>query len=170
VATTLARTFGDERRRRRPFPFVSAPADGHATSASGRATSGDGAEQPGILIVDDDPDIVESLVMVLEGSLQGVRVLSAGSGAEALEILRSVPVQVIVTDYKMPGLNGLELLARARALRPKVGGVLCTAFPQSALGEAATWPPNVELMTKPFSAEGVLETVSRHLALDGRAG
>ncbi|HZM80989.1 MAG TPA: response regulator [Candidatus Limnocylindrales bacterium] len=76
-------------------------------------TAAEGNEQETILVVDDDPDILR--VVEVNLSLQGYRVLTASSGAEALSLVESQRPHLAVVDLMMPGMDGLELTRRLRA-------------------------------------------------------
>ena len=80
----------------------------------------------GILVVDDE----ESNLKVLERMLKkaGYSVLLASSGPEALDILRAEQPELVLTDLRMPGMDGLELLRAARTVAPSTEVVLMTAF------------------------------------------
>jgi len=65
-----------------------------------------------ILIVDDQPDLVENIQLTLESA--GHQVLTANDGVEALAVLQSQPVDLILADIAMPGLNGYQLYERVR--------------------------------------------------------
>ncbi len=67
-----------------------------------------------LLIVDDEPDILESLCDLFHAALDGVQCRTAASGTQALEILQKGGVDLILSDYKMPGMNGLDLLVHLR--------------------------------------------------------
>jgi PAS domain S-box-containing protein len=87
-----------------------------------------------ILIVDDDHDIVDALRRSL---CDQYTVYTAGSGVEALETLAREEIAVILTDQRMPGLTGVQLLERARHIQPAALGIICSAhFDSAALGEA----------------------------------
>jgi len=73
-----------------------------------QAATAAGQALPTILVVDDEPGIVEPLAKIFEK--ESLRVLTAHGGTEALEILRRVPVSVLLTDLVMPGMSGLDLL------------------------------------------------------------
>ena len=79
-----------------------------------------------ILIVDDE-ELQRSL---LKGFLQkqGFQVLSAANGADALQIFRHTPVELVLLDHRMPDMNGDELLARMKAQNPLVRAIMITAF------------------------------------------
>jgi PAS domain S-box-containing protein len=81
-----------------------------------------------ILLVDDDELVRAGTAMMLE-ELGHAVVAEAGSGREALAALREhVAVNVLMTDQAMPGMNGLELIAQARALRPGLRALLATGY------------------------------------------
>jgi len=65
-----------------------------------------------ILVVDDQPEILENLALVLEA--EGYQVLTAADGLQALEVLASQPVDLVVADIAMPRLNGYQLYERVR--------------------------------------------------------
>lgn len=118
-----------------------------------------------ILIVDDEVDILESLKQLFEVSLKDVNVATAEGGAGALAIIKSQPVDLIVTDYKMPGMNGLEFLSEARKLVPKVPRILVTAFPDLELAIKAVNDAKIEnFFTKPVEPSKVIEIVRNVLA------
>src|SRR5216110_3298208 len=79
-----------------------------------------------LLVADDDPGLRESLERTL--TREGYRVLLASDGRAALERLQDGAIDLIVTDLKMPGLTGLELLRAAKAIAPAVDVIRRTAF------------------------------------------
>ncbi|MFZ7127056.1 MAG: sigma-54-dependent transcriptional regulator [Desulfobacterales bacterium] len=78
-----------------------------------------------ILIVDDEKNYTAILSAVL--GEEGFQTLSANSGQEALDILASDPVDLVLTDMKMPGMDGLELLERAKQVDPDLPVIMMTA-------------------------------------------
>ena len=82
-----------------------------------------------VLVVDDEPDIVDSFADLIEVALPGTSVTKARSGAEALEHMRRASFDVILSDFRMPGMNGLELLEEASRVAPGVATVMMTAYP-----------------------------------------
>ncbi|HUJ27685.1 MAG TPA: response regulator [Myxococcales bacterium] len=78
-----------------------------------------------VLLVDDDPDALESLQQVIERS--GVTCHKAENGPEALTAIREHPVQVIISDHDMPGMDGVELLKIVATRYPLVSRILLTA-------------------------------------------
>ena len=112
-----------------------------------------------VLLVDDDPDVLMTLRASLEWA--GLRVVQAGSGEEALSILASRSAEqfdVLVTDYAMPSLNGVDLALRGRLLQPGLPVVIITGFAEiRPQGEAL--PETVRVLHKPFQREALLEAV-----------
>ncbi len=90
-----------------------------------------------ILFVDDEPDILDAIQELLEASIPGCRVLSAPSARVALEILASERIDLIVSDFKMPGMDGIEFLFQARRLHPNIPRVMFTAFHSEDLARRA---------------------------------
>ncbi|BEU96150.1 response regulator [Acidovorax sp. DW039] len=79
-----------------------------------------------VLCVDDEPSILSALKRVLRS--EDCKVLQAGSGAEALTLLEQNPVDVVVSDMRMPGMDGAELLAQVRARWPGTSRILLTGY------------------------------------------
>lgn len=124
-----------------------------------------GSRPQAILVVDDEVDILESLKQLFEVSLKEIKVLTAEGGAAALAYLKSEPVDLIVTDYKMPGMNGLEFLSEARKVAPKVPRILVTAFPDLELAIRAVNDAKIEnFFTKPVEPGKVIDIVRAVLA------
>ena len=81
--------------------------------------------KPRIAVLDDEERMVEILAMVLRR--EGYEVHAFQQGKSALEALESQPFDLLLTDLKMPGLDGIEVLRRAKALDPKLPVILVTA-------------------------------------------
>src|SRR5690349_16462392 len=84
------------------------------------------AEPATLLVADDDPGLRESLERTL--TREGYRVVLASDGRAALERVQAGGIDLIVTDLKMPGLTGLELLRAAKTIAPDIDVILLTAF------------------------------------------
>lgn len=80
--------------------------------------------KPVILCVDDDPELLRVIVRTLR--LDGYEVLTAGSAAEALELLHARAIAVLVSDFHMPQMNGVELSVRAREIQPETVRIMIT--------------------------------------------
>ncbi|MEE9386288.1 MAG: sigma-54 dependent transcriptional regulator [Nannocystaceae bacterium] len=79
-----------------------------------------------VMVVDDEPSIVEALRKVL--GKEGYHVLTAGNGREALALLRRGLVHVMISDLRMPGMEGTDLLKAVKAITPEVEVVVMTAY------------------------------------------
>jgi two-component system response regulator HydG len=112
-----------------------------------------------ILIVDDDPDGREAMKLFLEG--EGFEVAEASSGAPALEVLDESPVDLVISDLKMPGLDGMGLLAAVRASRPELPVVIATASNEVALGIAAIRSGAADYLVKPIDFDALLASIDR---------
>jgi DNA-binding NtrC family response regulator len=118
-----------------------------------------------VLVVDDDNDILESLVDLLTAQVPNLRCLVATSGAQALPLLERERVDLIVSDYKMPGMDGVEFLKQARARAPRVPRILLTAFADLAIAIQAINEAGVEMFfTKPLDPDRVVAVVRDSLA------
>jgi two-component system response regulator HydG len=115
-----------------------------------------------ILIVDDELENRETLRAVLER--EGHACVEADSGAAALALLRECPeIRLLITDLKMPGMDGLELLQAARIQRPDVQRLLVTAFGTIEDTVAAMRSGAFDVLPKPLKARVIRETVQRLL-------
>jgi Nif-specific regulatory protein len=106
-----------------------------------------------ILVVDDEQDNLDAFRFNFRKVFD---IVSAGSGAEALEILKDKDVAVIITDQRMPRMTGLELLRAAKDLRPDAVGIILTAFTDvDVLIEAINLGQVYRYITKPWEAKEV---------------
>jgi DNA-binding NtrC family response regulator len=120
-----------------------------------------------VLLIDDEADVLNALRKLLKRSLPQINIVTARSGPEALGLLQQGKVDLIVTDYRMPGMDGLEFLQKANEIAPDVPRVMITAFPEPKLASDAANNAKVSLMvTKPFDYEyfvGVIASIlDRH--------
>ena len=86
-----------------------------------------------IMVVDDDPALLEALPETLRLRMNGVTVDTADSAAAALDRIASQNYDAIVTDIKMPGMDGLALLSEIRARRPDTPILIITGHGEHAL-------------------------------------
>ena len=117
-----------------------------------------------VLVVDDEDLVRETLVVTLEDA--GFVVLAAGSGAEALALLEAEePVDALVSDMSMPGMDGLALIRRVHALRPGLPAILLTGFAGEAreLATGAASRP-FSLLRKPISVAQLIDRIEAILA------
>src|SRR2546430_13730257 len=81
-----------------------------------------------VLIVDDDPALLQALPEALQMRMTGLTVDTAQSGAVALDRITARDYDAIVTDIKIPGMDGLELLAEIRTHRPDTPTLMITGY------------------------------------------
>ena len=114
-----------------------------------------------ILVVDDD----ESLRRVTQVQLQqaGYRAEASSSGRQALEVLQSQTVDLVLTDLKMPGMSGLELLRAVQAQQPDTMVVLMTAYGTIETAVEAVKSGAYDYITKPVNQEELLLLLDRAL-------
>jgi DNA-binding NtrC family response regulator len=124
---------------------------------------------PTILIVDDEADVRDSLALLYSIEMPGVRVETAADGHDALERLAASPVDLIVTDYVMPGMDGIEFLRRATEVVPGTPRVMISAYGDLQLVIQALNQGHLDnFFSKPLKLQEVLD-VSKALLRDRRA-
>ena len=104
-----------------------------------------------ILIIDDEQGYRDLLSMELAD--QGYNALTASGGAQALEILKNEAVDVIITDMKMPKMDGLDVVIASRRLRPGIPIILMTGYAVEERVEEALSRKASTCLRKPFQAE-----------------
>jgi DNA-binding NtrC family response regulator len=116
---------------------------------------------PRLLIVDDDPEMTR-LIQVELGRLE-FDVIATNSGAEGLQALRDHPVDVVVTDLRMPDLDGMEVLRAAADHRPEAKVIMITAFGSIASAIEAMRAGAFDYLSKPFELDELVLAVEKAL-------
>ncbi len=114
-----------------------------------------------ILILDDEPKMTELLVRSLERS--GYEATGTSSPSHALELLKSDRFDVLVTDLRMPDMDGLEILTRTKAIDPGIDVILMTAYASIDTVRDAMKRGAVDYLEKPVSAEQDLKPLLARL-------
>jgi len=114
-----------------------------------------------ILVVDDSSTTIEVLERNLRG--RGFRVLAASSVAEAIRVLENAPVDVVITDLKMPGASGLELVRHVRENYDRTEVVMITGYPSIEGAVEAVKTGAEEYLAKPFTDEELFAVVDKAL-------
>lgn len=112
-----------------------------------------------ILVVDDDEialDVVSSLL-----SKEGYPVLKAKDGLEAISILRKEDIGLVITDLRMPGADGIEVLRQAMRIDPEMSVVILTAYGTLDSALEAMEEGAFDYLTKPFKVQEILIIAAR---------
>jgi len=111
-----------------------------------------------VLIVDDEPDMLSMLSLVISKKC-GCRVLTAPSGSEALRLIDERRPQVVVTDIKMPDLDGLELQRRISRFDPTISVVIMTGYGTIDMAVEALKNGAYDFLQKPFEKDQIVRIV-----------
>jgi len=117
-----------------------------------------------VLIVDDEVRVAFFLKEGLQGLGSGYEVATIGSAELALEQISAHPVDLAVIDYRLPGINGLDLIRRLKDLYPATRTILITAYGSPDVeDEAARLRPS-RYLDKPFRIDDLIRAVQSALA------
>jgi DNA-binding NtrC family response regulator len=118
-------------------------------------------DRPGVLVVDDDEGIRENIVDLLKS--EDYRVVSAANANEAMVLLESEKIDLLLTDFQMPGQNGVELIEAARKRHASLPAILMTAYlyVYEQLDEERR--RGITLLRKPFDADEILRLVANEV-------
>jgi signal transduction histidine kinase len=114
-----------------------------------------------ILVVDDEANARFALAELL--AAEGYRVAAAADGFKALALLRDEPPDVVLTDLKMPGMGGLELLANLRARGNDAAVVVMTAFGAMDTAVSALKEGAADYLTKPINVDELMLVIEREM-------
>ena len=119
------------------------------------------AEQVKILVAEDDPEMLALLERHLER--EGYRIIAVNGGAPALGRLRTESFDVVLTDLKMPGVDGMEILRASREVQPEARVILMTAYASIDTAIQAIREGAYHYVAKPFRFEEISMVVSKAL-------
>ncbi len=122
---------------------------------------------PHILVVDDDENVALTVQAGLK-MLLDCEVATATGGEQALRLLKQAPFDVLITDYSMPGMDGVTLAARVRQSYPQMGIVMITAYGDDGVRERAARVPIQAILDKPVDLTDVRMAALE--VLDGKLG
>jgi CheY-like chemotaxis protein len=114
-----------------------------------------------LLLIDDDPGTLEVFGLVLRAA--GYAVLSAPCGSQGLSVLKQQPVDLVLTDLRLPDMSGLEILRQARAQQRPVPCVIITGFGNARDAVTAMRLGAVDFLEKPVFEDGLLHAVRSSL-------
>jgi len=112
-----------------------------------------------VLVVDDEP--LKRITLQLELTEAGYTVFDAAEPAEALRLVQTKPVDIVVTDLRLPGMDGIGLLERVKQYRPDAYVILMTAYATVDTAVEAMKRGAYDYITKPFRTDALLEKLER---------
>jgi two-component system response regulator PilR (NtrC family) len=112
-----------------------------------------------ILIVDDEISMCDFLTVILTN--EGYKVKAVQDGVEALKILQEESFPCMITDLKMPNMDGLELVSRAREIVPELGVVVITAYASLQSAVEALRLGAMDYVTKPFKVDEIKIVIAK---------
>lgn len=116
-----------------------------------------------VLVVDDEPDMLENMCRIFRRSPFACVCVLARNGHEALAVLERDPPDLVLTDLRMPGMDGLTLLRQIRRVAPRTPVIIFTAYATESAAEEAFHAGAAAFLAKPFSAAQLLGTVQQAL-------
>jgi DNA-binding NtrC family response regulator len=116
-------------------------------------------KQMKILLIDDDEWIRDSLSLFFEG--EGCHLLACEAAEEAMGILKEQDCDIIIADYRLPGMDGLEFLKRIQETHPHAMKILITAYKDEKVISEAIRVGIQDFIEKPFTTKTIEESLSR---------
>lgn len=117
---------------------------------------------PTIIIVDDEPDLLDLLKLILTEKTD-YKVLTTTEPKEALEWCRTYQADVLISDLRMPELEGIELLKLSKEIDPNLPFIIMTAYGTIESAVEAMRQGAFDYITKPFRKEQILMTIAKAL-------
>jgi DNA-binding NtrC family response regulator len=117
-----------------------------------------------ILVIDDEPDMLMLLRMIIEDNTS-YEVETTNNPAEGLKMLTEEAYDLVISDLKMPGMDGLELFDELRKMRPDIPVIIITAYGSPEAADEALKKGVADFITKPFRKDTILFIMKRVLEL-----
>lgn len=119
-----------------------------------------------ILLTDDEQIVIDSLTLILTRAFgEEVKLFTALSGVQALEIVRKEKIDIIFMDIHMPGLNGLETIGLIKQVNPNIVITILSAYDQFHYAQEALNLGAFKYLTKPLKRDAITETVRNAMSL-----
>ena len=112
-----------------------------------------------ILLVDDDEWIRDSLSLFFEA--EGCNLLTFKTAEEGMEAVKQQAYDIVISDYKLPGMDGLEFLRQVKEKQPNAFEILITAYANRGICEEAKMVGVRDIIPKPFTSEDVETSLTR---------
>src|SRR5256712_5985515 len=119
----------------------------------------DAMPQPNVLIIDDEPLMRISIADALKA--EGCQVKVAATGLEGVDLIRKEPFEIVITDLRLPGMDGLQILQACKEVLPKTGVIVITAHGSVETAVEAIKMGAYDYITQPFSMDELLLIVKR---------
>ena len=121
-----------------------------------------------ILVLDDDPVLLECLSETLRLRIPGIGVETCEFPADAMDRLYAADYHLVISDLKMPGMDGLAVLRMVKAIRPSMPVLLITGIiPDDDAIAIARRHGAIDVVSKPLERNTFIETIVRILKLSG---
>ena len=122
-------------------------------------------DQLRLIIIDDEPIVGKRLKQVF--SKMGFNVEIFTNPLSALEFMEKNPFDIVVTDFKMEELDGMEILGKVKQLNPKARVIIITGYAKPETAKEAFKSGVFDFMVKPFRLDELKEAVNRAAKIDG---
>lgn len=126
-----------------------------------RSPTGAGSGRSSLLIVEDEDAVRDLIATTLTTAEEGYDVAVAADGSSALQMLQAQSFDVLITDLKMPGMDGMTLIREARTILPDLPVVIITAVPSQTSAIDAVNLGVSGYLTKPFRMPQILSVVAK---------
>ena len=115
-----------------------------------------------ILIVDDEPDMLKLLSMILREKTS-YEITTTNNPIEAIELAKQGGFDLVISDLKMPGLDGMEIIDAVKKIDEDIPVIIITAFASVESASEAIQKGGFDFITKPFRKEQILFTIDKAL-------
>ena len=113
-----------------------------------------------ILLTDDEQIVIDSISFIINNNFEGqVKIFTALSGTQALEIVTRNEIDIIFMDINMPGINGLETVSCITKLKPETVIIMLSAFDNFQYAQEAINIGAFKYLTKPFNKNTIIQTI-----------
>jgi DNA-binding NtrC family response regulator len=117
-----------------------------------------------ILVIDDEPDMLALLRMIIEDNTD-YEIRTANNPSQGLKMFAETDFDLVITDLRMPGMDGLELVEEFEGVNAAVPVIIITAYGTVEIAHEAMKKGVVDFIAKPFGKNAILFTIKRALEL-----